>query len=76
QFEIDAVKIDRSFVLAQGSERGAQVMSGLLRFCEALDLQIIVQGWFYSKALSGDDMMEFARRRPPAAASRGSAAVT
>lgn len=83
-------------MLAQGSERGAQVMSGLLRFCEALDLQIIVegvetpeqisalessaeiivQGWFYSKALSGDDMMEFARRRPPAAASRGSAAVT
>jgi len=88
QFEIDAVKIDRSFVLAQRSERGAQVMSGLLRFCEALDLQIIVegvetqeqisalessaeiivQGWFYSRALPGDSVVEFARQRMQAAA--------
>lgn len=95
QFEIDAVKIDRSFVQAQGSERGAQVMSGLLRFCEALDLriivegvetreqltalessaEIIVQGWFYSKALSGDAMMAFARREQPAAVPGGSAAA-
>lgn len=95
QFEIDAVKIDRSFVQAQGSERAAQVMSGLLRFCEALDLriivegvetreqlaalessaEIIVQGWFYSKALSGDAMMAFARREPPAAPAGGSAAA-
>jgi PTS system cellobiose-specific IIC component len=95
QFEIDAVKIDRSFVLAQSSARGAQVMSGLLRFCEALDLQIIVegvetqeqlaalessaeivvQGWFYSKALSGEHLVEFARRRMPAAAHSDSAAA-
>ncbi len=95
QFSIDAVKIDRSFVLAQASERGAQVMSGLLRFCEALDLQIIVegvetqeqisalessaeiivQGWFYSKALPGDRIEEFARRRMPATA-RDTAAST
>ncbi|CAB3666920.1 hypothetical protein LMG3458_00889 [Achromobacter deleyi] len=88
QFEIDAVKIDRSFVLAQRSERGAQVMSGLLRFCEALDLQIIVegvetqeqisalessaeiivQGWFYSRALPGDSVVQFARQRMQAAA--------
>ena len=71
QFRIDAVKIDRSFVQAQSSERGALVMSGLLRFCEALNLQIvvegvetrisalessaeiIVQGWYFSKALPG-----------------------
>jgi len=75
-------------VLAQRSERGAQVMSGLLRFCEALDLQIIVegvetqeqisalessaeiivQGWFYSRALPGDSVVEFARQRMQAAA--------
>ncbi|CAB3891546.1 PTS sugar transporter subunit IIC/EAL domain-containing protein [Achromobacter anxifer] len=83
QFEIDAVKIDRSFVSAQDSDRGALVLNGLLRFCEALNLQIvvegvetdqqltalespaeiIVQGWYYSKALSGEQLMEFARRR-------------
>ncbi|WP_258129908.1 PTS sugar transporter subunit IIC/EAL domain-containing protein [Achromobacter anxifer] len=83
QFEIDAVKIDRSFVSAQDSDRGALVLNGLLRFCEALNLQIvvegvetdqqlmalespaeiIVQGWYYSKALSGERLMEFARRR-------------
>ena len=83
QFQIDAVKIDRSFVLAQDHERGALVMSGLLRFCEALNLQIIVegvetdgqlsalassaeivvQGWYYSKAMSGEHLVDFARRR-------------
>lgn len=86
QFEIDAVKIDRSFVIAQDSDRGALVLNGLLRFCEALNLQIvvegvetdqqlkalaspaeiIVQGWYYSKALSGDGLMDFARRRQAA----------
>lgn len=88
QFQIDAVKIDRSFVLAQGHDRGALVMSGLLRFCEALNLQIIVegveteaqlsalassaeiivQGWYYSKAVSGDHLVDFARRRQEAPA--------
>ncbi|MNO02924.1 phage resistance protein [compost metagenome] len=58
-------------------------MSGLLRFCEALNLQIIVegvetdqqlmalaspaeiivQGWYYSKAMPGEHVMDFARRR-------------
>ena len=58
-------------------------MSGLLRFCEALNLQIIVervetdgqlsalassaeiivQGWYYSKAVSGELVVDFARRR-------------
>lgn len=83
QFQIDAVKIDRSFVLAQNHDRGALVMSGLLRFCEALNLQIIVegvetdkqlsalassaeiivQGWYYSKAVPGEHIVDFARRR-------------
>ncbi|EHK63643.1 EAL domain-containing protein [Achromobacter arsenitoxydans] len=83
QFQIDAVKIDRSFVLAQSHDRGALVMSGLLRFCEALNLQIIVegvetdvqlsalessaeiivQGWYYSKAVPGEHVVDFARRR-------------
>ncbi|WP_175175370.1 PTS sugar transporter subunit IIC/EAL domain-containing protein [Achromobacter pestifer] len=87
QFQIDAVKIDRSFVIAQDSDRGALVMSGLLRFCEALNLQIIVegvetdqqlttlespaeiivQGWYYSKALSGEHIMDFTRRRQASA---------
>ncbi|WP_255468266.1 EAL domain-containing protein [Achromobacter sp. UMC71] len=95
QFAIDAVKIDRSFVAAQASERGAQVMSGLLRFCEALDLQIIVegveeqeqisalessaeiivQGWFYSRALPGDRVVEFARQRMAAAAQDAAAST-
>lgn len=99
QFEIDAVKIDRSFVVAQDSPRGALVLNGLLRFCEALNLQIvvegvetdqqlmalespaeiIVQGWYYSKALSGDSLMDYARRRqaaPPLRAQPAPAAPT
>ncbi len=71
---------------AQSSERGALVMSGLLRFCEALNLQIvvegvetdkeisalessaeiIVQGWYFSKALPGPGLMDYARRREAA----------
>ncbi|MGB3436361.1 PTS sugar transporter subunit IIC/EAL domain-containing protein [Achromobacter sp.] len=99
QFKIDAVKIDRSFVVAQDSDKGALVLNGLLRFCEALNLQIvvegvetdqqlkalaspaeiIVQGWYYSKALPGDSLMDYARRRqaaPPAPAQPSPAAPT
>ncbi|MNX48817.1 Cyclic di-GMP phosphodiesterase Gmr [compost metagenome] len=99
QFQIDAVKIDRSFVLAQSHERGALVMSGLLRFCEALNLQIIVegvetdrqlsalessaeiivQGWYYSKAVPGEHIVDFARQRqqmPAAPAHPPGAAAT
>ena len=99
QFEIDAVKIDRSFVVAQDSDRGALVLNGLLRFCEALNLQIvvegvetdqqlmalespaeiIVQGWYYSKALSGDSLMDYAQGRqaaPPVRAQPSPASPT
>lgn len=83
QFEIDAIKIDRSFVLAQSTPKGAKVMEGLIAFAEALELQVvvegveteaqrslllaerdlIVQGWYYSKSLSGERIVEFVRER-------------
>lgn len=83
QFDIDCIKIDRSFVLAQQDAKGSKVMQGLLRFAEALDLDIVVegveteaqlqalaserelviQGWYFSKSLSGDDMATYARQR-------------
>lgn len=80
QFDIDTIKIDRSFVLAQeSSQKGGRVMAGLLRFAEALDLNIVVegvetgqqlaalssgqdlvvQGWYYSKALPADRIPAF-----------------
>lgn len=83
QFEVDAIKIDRSFVLAQQSDKGTKVMEGLMRFGEALDLKIVVegvetqaqldglsssqelviQGWYYSKALSPEEIMRFVGER-------------
>lgn len=83
QFNIDCIKIDRSFVLAQQDAKGSKVMQGLLRFAEALDLDIVVegveteaqlkaltserelviQGWYFSKSLSGDAMATYARQR-------------
>ncbi len=44
QFPVDFIKIDRSFVLAQHDPKGAQVMTGMLRFCEALNLGVVVEG--------------------------------
>lgn len=44
QFAVDSIKIDRSFVLAQHEAKGAQVLNGLLRFCETLDLGVVVEG--------------------------------
>jgi lactose/cellobiose-specific phosphotransferase system IIC component len=44
QFDVDAIKIDRSFVVAREHAKGALVMDGLLRFCEALQLAIVVEG--------------------------------
>ncbi|WP_282390068.1 EAL domain-containing protein, partial [Pseudomonas sp. PS01296] len=44
QFPVDFIKIDRSFVVAQRDPKGAQVLTGMLRFCEALDLGVVVEG--------------------------------
>ena len=44
QFPVDGIKIDRSFVLAQREPKGAQVLNGLLRFCETLKLKVVVEG--------------------------------
>jgi EAL domain-containing protein (putative c-di-GMP-specific phosphodiesterase class I) len=44
QFPVDFIKIDRSFVVAQRDPKGAQVLTGMLRFCEALNLGVVVEG--------------------------------
>ncbi len=44
QFNIDTIKIDRSFVVAQEKPKGALIMDGLFRFCEALHLNIVIEG--------------------------------
>ncbi|WP_248730566.1 EAL domain-containing protein [Pseudomonas sp. MWU13-2517] len=44
QFPVDFIKIDRSFVVAQSDPKGAQVLTGMLRFCEALSLGVVVEG--------------------------------
>jgi PTS system cellobiose-specific IIC component len=44
QFPVDFIKIDRSFVVAQHDPKGAQVLTGMLRFCEALNLGVVVEG--------------------------------
>ncbi|PRA23040.1 PTS sugar transporter subunit IIC/EAL domain-containing protein [Pseudomonas poae] len=83
QFPVDFIKIDRSFVVAQHDPKGAQVLTGMLRFCEALNLGVVVegvetaeqlaflntgaelfiQGWYFSKALPGDQLEGFVRER-------------
>lgn len=83
QFPVDFIKIDRSFVVAQHDPKGAQVMTGMLRFCEALNLgvvvegvetaeqlaflntgaDLIIQGWYFSKALPDDQLQGFVRER-------------
>ncbi|MGY2401973.1 PTS sugar transporter subunit IIC/EAL domain-containing protein [Pseudomonas sp. SDO5271_S396] len=88
QFPVDFIKIDRSFVVAQHDPKGAQVLAGMLRFCEALNLgvvvegvetaeqlaflntgtELIIQGWYFSKALPGDQLESFVRARADLAA--------
>ena len=83
QFPVDFIKIDRSFVVAQHDPKGAQVLTGMLRFCEALDLGVVVegvetaeqlaflsngpelfiQGWYFSRALPGDQLPRFVLER-------------
>ena len=43
-YPIDAIKIDRSFVLALQSEKGQKVFDGLIAFAQRLDLGIVVEG--------------------------------
>jgi PTS system cellobiose-specific IIC component len=47
-------------IIVEGVETDQQLM--------ALDspAEIIVQGWYYSKALSGDSLVDFTRRRQAA----------
>ncbi|WMN15083.1 EAL domain-containing protein [Pseudomonas piscis] len=91
QFPVDGIKIDRSFVLAQREPQGAQVLNGLLRFCETLGLKVVVegvetqeqleflqssseliiQGWYYSKALPGAQVPGFASQRAQASQAPG-----
>ncbi len=83
QFDVDAIKIDRSFVVAREHAKGALVMDGLLRFCEALHLAIVVegveteaqyqaldspselmvQGWYFCRAMPGELVPGFAQER-------------
>ncbi|CAB5705284.1 Cyclic di-GMP phosphodiesterase Gmr [Delftia tsuruhatensis] len=81
RFDVDVIKIDRSFVVALDSAKGELVMDGLLRFCEALQLgvvvegveterqyrmlryqgELLVQGWYFSRALPGGQLPQFVR---------------
>ncbi|MDD1779865.1 EAL domain-containing protein [Enterovibrio sp. ZSDZ35] len=44
RFDIDAIKIDRSFVLALSTERGKQVFNSLAGIAKQLGMNIIVEG--------------------------------
>lgn len=43
-FEVDTIKIDRSFVLASAQAQGGRVLEGLLNFCQGLGCGIVVEG--------------------------------
>ncbi|MBP0048143.1 PTS sugar transporter subunit IIC/EAL domain-containing protein [Marinobacterium sp. AK62] len=44
QYSIDAIKVDRSFVLALNSDKGAKVFNGILGFADALELDLVIEG--------------------------------
>lgn len=44
QFDIDCIKIDRSFVLALDSDKGQKVFRSLFSFAQQLNLSVIVEG--------------------------------
>jgi len=44
QYDVDVIKIDRSFVLAMASVRGGHVMEGILRFADSLGLGTVIEG--------------------------------
>ncbi|EGU57042.1 EAL domain-containing protein [Vibrio nigripulchritudo ATCC 27043] len=44
KFDIDAIKIDRSFVIALDTEKGLKVFNSLLSIAEELQLDVVVEG--------------------------------
>ncbi|MEF1292114.1 EAL domain-containing protein, partial [Vibrio sp. M260118] len=44
QFSIDCIKVDRSFVLALNSDKGAKVFGSILSIAQQLELEVIVEG--------------------------------
>lgn len=44
KFNINSIKIDRSFVLALDTEKGCTIMVGIFNFAETLGLQVVVEG--------------------------------
>ncbi|MGD8171391.1 PTS sugar transporter subunit IIC/EAL domain-containing protein [Vibrio sp. TRT 21S02] len=44
KFEIDAIKIDRSFVLALEHEKGLSVFTSILAIADKLELNVVVEG--------------------------------
>ncbi len=44
RFDIDAIKIDRSFVLAIDTEKGQKVFAGIQSVANELDLAVVVEG--------------------------------
>jgi sensor c-di-GMP phosphodiesterase-like protein len=44
RFDIDAIKIDRSFVLALDTQRGRKVFASLQSVATELDLAVVVEG--------------------------------
>lgn len=86
-FDVDAIKLDRSFILASDTPKGIHVLSGILHMCHGLGLRVIVegvetceqlqtldaaceddvlvQGWYFSKALDAEQLQVFAMLRQP-----------
>ena len=44
RFNIDAIKVDRSFVLALNNDKGEKVFSSILSIANQLDLKVVVEG--------------------------------
>ncbi|WP_334472599.1 PTS sugar transporter subunit IIC/EAL domain-containing protein [Vibrio sp. 16] len=44
KFEVDVLKVDRSFVLALSSDKGQKVFSSIMSTAQLLDLDVIVEG--------------------------------
>ncbi|EGR0636024.1 diguanylate phosphodiesterase [Vibrio vulnificus] len=44
RFEVDAIKVDRSFVLALDNEKGKKVFMSLLSVAEQLGLDVVIEG--------------------------------